>query len=119
MPSWRATKDISIKDDLVEEVGRMVGYDSITPQAPLIAAAVPPENPARLFHARRAQHGGRQGFTEVYNYSFVSEEMVRAFGFDPAEHVRRDESHRVRSDADAGQLAARRSGRTLSKTAGS
>ncbi len=29
VPSWRATKDISIKDDLVEEVGRMVGYDSI------------------------------------------------------------------------------------------
>src|SRR5450432_2881929 len=42
VPSWRATKDIGIKDDLVEEVGRMIGYDSITPQAPLVAAAVPP-----------------------------------------------------------------------------
>ena len=31
VPSWRATKDISIKDDLVEEVGRMIGYGSITP----------------------------------------------------------------------------------------
>ena len=29
-----------------------------------------------------------QGFTEVYNYSFLSEEAVRAFGFDPADHVR-------------------------------
>ena len=29
-----------------------------------------------------------QGFTEVYNYSFLSEEAVRAFGFDPAAHVR-------------------------------
>ncbi|MGH9646625.1 MAG: phenylalanine--tRNA ligase subunit beta, partial [Bryobacteraceae bacterium] len=29
VPSWRATKDISMKDDLLEEVGRMVGYDSI------------------------------------------------------------------------------------------
>jgi phenylalanyl-tRNA synthetase beta chain len=28
-----------------------------------------------------------QGFTEVYNYSFLSEEDVRAFGFDPAAHV--------------------------------
>ncbi len=25
-----------------------------------------------------------QGFTEVYNYSFISEEQARAFGFDPA-----------------------------------
>ena len=36
IPSWRATKDISLKDDLVEEVGRMVGYDSITPVAPAV-----------------------------------------------------------------------------------
>lgn len=28
-----------------------------------------------------------QGFTEVFNYSFLSEEQVRAFGLDPAEHV--------------------------------
>ncbi|HET9366112.1 MAG TPA: phenylalanine--tRNA ligase beta subunit-related protein, partial [Candidatus Angelobacter sp.] len=32
VPSWRATKDISIPEDLVEEIGRMVGYASITPQ---------------------------------------------------------------------------------------
>ena len=49
MPSWRATKDISIKDDLLEEVGRMVGYESITPQAPLIESVVPPESASRLF----------------------------------------------------------------------
>ena len=88
VPSWRATKDVSLADDLVEEVGRMVGYDSIAPVAPLVAAAVPPANPERRF-----QHEVRDvlvdlGFTEVYNYSFVSEESVRAFGFAPGEHVR-------------------------------
>lgn len=88
VPSWRATKDISIKDDLLEEVGRMVGYESITPHAPLIAAVVPPENPARLYHRRVRNMAAAQGFTEVYNYSFVSEEMIRAFGFAPEEHVR-------------------------------
>jgi phenylalanyl-tRNA synthetase beta chain len=87
VPSWRATKDISIKDDLVEEVGRMVGYDSITPKAPLVPASVPPGNPERKF-----QHEVRSlfvdlGFTEVYNYSFLSEESVRAFGLDPAAHL--------------------------------
>jgi len=29
-----------------------------------------------------------QGFTEVYNYSFVSEETAREFGLDPEDHVR-------------------------------
>src|SRR5436305_13342352 len=70
VPSWRATKDVSMKDDLVEEVGRMIGYDSITPTAPAILATVPPANEQREFH-----HGVRstlvaQCFTEVYNYSF-------------------------------------------------
>ena len=88
VPSWRATKDVSMADDLVEEVGRMIGYDSIAPVAPLVAAAVPPANPERKF-----QHEVRDvlvdlGFTEVYNYSFVSEEAVRAFGFAPEAHLR-------------------------------
>ncbi len=87
VPSWRATRDVSIKDDLVEEVGRMVGYDSITPQAPLIPSAPPPANELRTFHHAVREMLAAQGFTEVYNYSFVSEETARRFGFDPAEHV--------------------------------
>jgi phenylalanyl-tRNA synthetase beta chain len=88
VPSWRATKDVSIKDDLLEEVGRMVGYDSIAPAAPLIATATPPANPERDFqHAVRALFADL-GFTEVYNYSFLGEDDARAFGFSPAAHVR-------------------------------
>jgi phenylalanyl-tRNA synthetase beta chain len=87
VPSWRATKDISVKDDLVEEVGRMIGYDSITPTAPATLATVPPPNPERAFHHDVRALFTAQGFTEVYNYSFVSEEAARGFGFDPAAHV--------------------------------
>ncbi len=87
VPSWRATKDISIKDDLVEEVGRMVGYDSIPPTAPLAAVRVPPANPSRAFQQRVREMAAAQGFTEVQNYSFVNEEMTRAFSLDPAGHV--------------------------------
>ena len=50
IPSWRATKDIAIKDDLVEEVGRMIGYASIPPQPPLLPAIVPAANEVRRFH---------------------------------------------------------------------
>ena len=49
VPSWRATKDVAVKDDLVEEVGRMIGYDSIQPVAPAILATVPPANEERVF----------------------------------------------------------------------
>lgn len=87
VPSWRATKDISIKEDLVEEIGRMVGYSSITPEPPSTPARVPPASPHRVFQNRVREMAAAQGFTEVYNYSFVSEEMVRAFSMDPAAHV--------------------------------
>jgi len=88
IPTWRATKDISLKDDLVEEVGRMVGYDSIEPRAPAVLDTVPPRYEARLFHREARAIFTAQGFTEVYNYSFVSEEVVQKFGLDAGQHVR-------------------------------
>ncbi len=87
VPTWRATKDVSMKDDLVEEVGRIIGYDSIVPVAPAVLTVVPPANLERRYqHEVRAELAAL-GFTEVYNYSFVSEEQARDFGFAQAEHV--------------------------------
>jgi phenylalanyl-tRNA synthetase beta chain len=88
VPSWRATKDVSVKDDLVEEVGRMVGYDSIEPRAPAILDTVPPDDPSRLFHRAVRSRLTALGYTEVYNYSFISEEQALQFGFEPGDHVR-------------------------------
>ena len=87
-PSWRATKDISIKDDLVEEVGRMIGYGAIEPRAPSVPVGVPPQTPERTYYRGVRAEMAAQGFTEVYNYSFVNEEDAGAFGFAAADHVR-------------------------------
>jgi phenylalanyl-tRNA synthetase beta chain len=87
VPTWRATKDISLKDDLVEEIGRMVGYDAITPTPPLIASTVPPANPLRLYPRQLRAQLSAQGFTEAHNYSFVTETDIRRFGGDPATHI--------------------------------
>ena len=81
VPSWRATKDISIKEDLVEEIGRMIGYDNIVPVAPLSPARVPPANPERQFHHEVREMAAAQGFTEVHNYSFINEKSAEDFGF--------------------------------------
>ncbi|HWF46354.1 MAG TPA: phenylalanine--tRNA ligase subunit beta, partial [Bryobacteraceae bacterium] len=83
VPSWRATKDISLPDDLVEEVGRMVGYGEIAPTAPLVAATVPPANPMRVYLRRVRAQLAAQGFTETYNYSFVNQADLLRFGIDP------------------------------------
>jgi phenylalanyl-tRNA synthetase beta chain len=83
VPSWRATKDIALPDDLVEEVGRMVGYGEIAPAAPLAAATVPPANPMRVYLRRVRAQLAAQGFTETYNYSFVNQADLLRFGIDP------------------------------------
>ena len=81
VPSWRATKDISIPEDLVEEIGRMVGYASIVPQAPAVLAAPTARNLVHEQHrAIRAAMVG-QGFTEVSNYSFISDVEAAMFGY--------------------------------------
>jgi len=87
VPSWRATKDVSIKDDLVEEIGRMIGYDSIPPVAPLTPARVPPASPEREFHHGVREMAAAQGFTEVHNYSFISEEVASLFSSDLSAHI--------------------------------
>jgi phenylalanyl-tRNA synthetase beta chain len=88
VPSWRATKDISSKADLVEEVGRIIGYGEITPTAPLLAAVVPPASPARLYRRKVRAQLSAQGFTEVYSYSFVNESQWKRFGLEEADHLR-------------------------------
>lgn len=87
VPTWRATKDISLKDDLAEEIGRMVGYDSIAPVAPRVASVAPPANPLRPYVRRLRAQLTAQGFTEVYNYSFTNETDARRFGLDLSEHI--------------------------------
>jgi phenylalanyl-tRNA synthetase beta chain len=87
VPTWRATKDISLKDDLVEEVGRMIGYDNITPAAPFVPCVVPPSSPMRLY-LRQVRAGlSAQGFTEIYNYSFINETDAKRFLGDISGHV--------------------------------
>src|SRR4051812_32194663 len=88
VPTWRATKDISHKDDLVEEIGRMIGYDQIPPKAPLVPAVVPQANPFRTYVRGIRSELAAQGFSEVYNYSFLSEAELARFGFRPEQAIR-------------------------------
>jgi phenylalanyl-tRNA synthetase beta chain len=87
VPTWRATKDISIKDDLVEEIGRIIGYEEITPAPPLVASVVPSSNPMLHYLRRIRAQLVSQGFTEAYNYSFVTEKDARRFLLEPTDHI--------------------------------
>jgi phenylalanyl-tRNA synthetase beta chain len=87
VPSWRATKDISLPEDLVEEIGRVIGYGNIAPEPPRVATQPMPANEERAWFARVRSVATQQGFTETYNYSFLSEEAVSELGFSVADHL--------------------------------
>jgi len=82
-PTWRATRDITIAEDIVEEIARFYGYDKIEPVMPkieikrqLASEEYLPERKIKNILALGA------GLTEVYNYSFVSEEQINKLGLD-------------------------------------
>jgi phenylalanyl-tRNA synthetase beta chain len=81
VPSFRATKDIAIEDDLIEEVGRMFRYDNI-PERPLHGVIEPPARNDELFLVRRLLETAclDLGCSEVYNYTFVPDAVLKACG---------------------------------------
>lgn len=81
VPSWRATKDINIPEDLVEEVARIYGYGNIPIALPSFPINPPVINRLRCLENQLKDVLALSGyFTEVYNYSFVSSEAVKKLG---------------------------------------
>jgi phenylalanyl-tRNA synthetase beta chain len=104
VPSYRATKDISIQADIVEEVGRIFGYDNIPMSAPLVPCATPNRNAKRTFERQtKAILTHDHGMTEVYNYSFVGEELLNKIG------VNEDKELRLKNPLASDQDRLRRS----------
>jgi len=89
VPTWRATKDVSIKEDLVEEVGRIHGYDSIQPYAPEWTVEAPRTNEHRQLERQAKQFLCQHaGLSEVFTYSMVGVGHCRLFGLDAEAHLK-------------------------------
>jgi phenylalanyl-tRNA synthetase beta chain len=81
VPSFRASRDIAIEDDLIEEVGRMFRYDNI-PETPLVSVVEVPHREEELYLARDMCRAIALELcaTEVYNYSFLPDGVLEAVG---------------------------------------
>lgn len=81
VPPWRPAKDISIPEDLVEEVARIYGYDNIKTELPVFPITPPEQNQLRLLERKiKELLVLEHGFTEVYNYSFVAPVTLEKLG---------------------------------------
>lgn len=80
-PSYRA-RDIAIPEDITEEVARIYGYHRILTQLPESAVGLSlPDKSLWLENELRIRLRD-WGYTETYNYSFLSDADINALGLD-------------------------------------
>jgi len=91
IPTWRATKDVAIAEDVVEEVARFYGFNNIISTLPSLPIYPPRKNHLRSLERELANILVRElGYAEVYNYSFVSEAQVKKLGDDLSRYLELD-----------------------------
>jgi phenylalanyl-tRNA synthetase beta chain len=89
VPSFRAQKDVSTEDDLIEEVARIYGYDKIEPVLPSLPTKLPEENPERTVkHDLRKFLSYGLNFNEIQSYSFYSKDDLENCSLDEETHVK-------------------------------
>lgn len=86
IPSWR--HDLNIPEDLVEEVGRIYGYDNLREDLPMVQLANWQLDRQIILWQEVLNFLRGLGFNEVNNYSFVSPKMARKIGLNPDDHIR-------------------------------
>lgn len=77
-PFWRT--DIELAEDVVEEVGRLYGFDKLPRALPLRSSAPAARNASRAALGRVRESLSRAGANELLTYSFVHENILTRAG---------------------------------------
>lgn len=83
IPTFRASKDITRAEDIVEEVGRMYGYDAIVPQVPRMR--LQPSDMTTIARVRLIKQylAYAHQMSELYTYALYDESFLRHIGYEP------------------------------------
>jgi phenylalanyl-tRNA synthetase beta chain len=77
-PFWR--KDIELGEDIVEEVGRLYGFDKLSVYLPTRTTKPAPKNPIMDLKRSLRSMLSSAGANEVVTYSFVSGSLIKKAG---------------------------------------
>ncbi len=86
VPFWRT--DIELPEDVVEEVGRLFGFDKLPRQLPVRTSQPAQKNQSREIKQKIRDSLSRAGANETLNYSFVHEKILTKARQDPSEAYR-------------------------------
>jgi len=78
VPTMR--KDLMIEEDIIEEVGRIIGYDHIAPKPFAEAFPMPERNDAVIWRDKVRSLLVAAGFLETDSYNFIGSEDIKRFG---------------------------------------
>lgn len=83
IPSFRATKDVTIKEDIIEEVGRFLTYSNAIATLPLHSTQ--PVDNSLVMATRTIKHTLAYGalLKEVYNYALYDNEFLHELDYTP------------------------------------
>jgi phenylalanyl-tRNA synthetase beta chain len=77
-PFWRT--DIELPEDVVEEVGRLFGFDHLPVELPMRSIAPPQTNPVLDMKSQMRNNLSAAGANEVLTYSFVHSNLISRAG---------------------------------------
>jgi phenylalanyl-tRNA synthetase beta chain len=78
VPTFRL--DITTPEDVIEEIGKMIGYDAIPATAPKLALSGVTKITTRAIATQLLSNAVANGFTESLNYAFYSKKDNEAIG---------------------------------------
>lgn len=81
VPYWRA--DIRIAEDIAEEVGRINGYDEISPSLPMRDFVATDKSQLEALKQKLRTTLARAGANDILTYSFVHGDLLTAVGQKP------------------------------------
>ncbi len=102
VPSWRATKDVSIKEDLVEEILRMYGYDNIKP-----ATMNMPLNPVEQLPIHTLEYKTKRLLAEKYNLNELHSYIWNYKEFNEDMGIKQDSFVELLDSSNSGQSGLR------------
>ncbi|MBR4400360.1 MAG: phenylalanine--tRNA ligase subunit beta [Synergistes sp.] len=80
-PSWRSTGDISLPDDILEEVARLMGYESFEFTPPQVILDKPVnQKGVRAERALREYLAFRCNMQEIFTYPWIKDDYIKAAG---------------------------------------
>ena len=85
-PFWRT--DLKLPEDIVEEIGRLYGFDKLPRELPQRSTAPTPKNAQRELAREIRESLSRAGANEVLTYSFVHKNILEHVGQNPDQAFR-------------------------------